>query len=123
MNIIIFSQRLQECRKRKFSSQQAFADAYLAKYGMIRKGKKSLITTCSELSNLGNKENQPQMQKFSLISACFLIVMLIICLVESIKEPMTLQHPNTTPDFLQKHLNSYTNIVKYSPKNLIGKKL
>lgn len=41
MNIVIFSQRLQECRKRKFSSQQAFADAYLKTYGMIRKGKKS----------------------------------------------------------------------------------
>ncbi|MFD1403716.1 helix-turn-helix domain-containing protein [Robinsoniella peoriensis] len=41
MNIVIFSQRLQECRKQKFSSQQAFADAYLNTYGMIRKGKKT----------------------------------------------------------------------------------
>lgn len=36
MNTTIFIQRLQECRKRKFSSQQAFADAYMEKYGMIR---------------------------------------------------------------------------------------
>lgn len=40
MNTTIFSQRLQECRKRKFSSQQAFADAYMEKYGMIRQKKK-----------------------------------------------------------------------------------
>lgn len=40
MNIVIFSQRLQECRKRKYSSQQAFADAYMEHYGMIRQGKK-----------------------------------------------------------------------------------
>lgn len=40
MNTFIFCQRLQECRKRKYSSQQAFADAYLNAYGMIRKGKK-----------------------------------------------------------------------------------
>ena len=39
MNTIVFSQRLQECRKRVFSSQQAFADAYMKKYGMIRKPK------------------------------------------------------------------------------------
>lgn len=37
MNIVIFSQRLRECRKRKFSSQQAFADAYVEQFGMIRK--------------------------------------------------------------------------------------
>ena len=37
MNIVIFSQRLQECRRRKFSSQQAFADAYMERFGMIRK--------------------------------------------------------------------------------------
>lgn len=42
MNITIFSQRLRECRLRKFSSQQAFADAYMNKYGMIRTGKKSI---------------------------------------------------------------------------------
>lgn len=41
MNTFIFSQRLQECRKQKFSSQQAFADAYMEKYGMLRKGKKN----------------------------------------------------------------------------------
>lgn len=41
MNTIIFIQRLRECRLRKFSSQQAFADAYMNKYGMIRSGKKS----------------------------------------------------------------------------------
>ena len=41
MNILIFSQRLQECRMRKFSSQQAFADAYMNRYGLIRKGKKA----------------------------------------------------------------------------------
>lgn len=41
MNIIVFSERLRECRKRKYSSQQAFADAYMEKYGMIRVGKKS----------------------------------------------------------------------------------
>lgn len=40
MNTIIFSYRLRECRKRKYSSQQAFADAYMEKFGMIRKGKK-----------------------------------------------------------------------------------
>lgn len=39
MNTIIFSKRLQECRKRKYSSQQAFADAYMSTYGMIRKPK------------------------------------------------------------------------------------
>lgn len=32
---------MRECRLRKFSSQQAFADAYMNKYGMIRTGKKS----------------------------------------------------------------------------------
>lgn len=37
MNIFIFSQRLRECRKRKFSSQQAFADAYVERFGTIRK--------------------------------------------------------------------------------------
>lgn len=37
MNIVIFSQRLQECRRRKYSSQQAFADAYMERFGMIRK--------------------------------------------------------------------------------------
>lgn len=36
MNIVIFSERLRECRRRKFSSQQAFADAYMATYGLIR---------------------------------------------------------------------------------------
>lgn len=41
MNTIIFSSRLQECRRRKYSSQQAFADAYMEKFGMIRKGKKN----------------------------------------------------------------------------------
>ena len=41
MNITIFTDRLRECRLRKFSSQQAFADAYMEKYGMIRMGKKS----------------------------------------------------------------------------------
>ena len=41
MNITIFTDRLRECRLRKFSSQQAFADAYMEKYGMIRIGKKS----------------------------------------------------------------------------------
>lgn len=42
MNTIIFSSRLQECRRRKYSSQQAFADAYMEKFGMIRKGKKDI---------------------------------------------------------------------------------
>ena len=41
MNTTIFSKRLQECRKRKFSSQQAFADAYMDRFGMIRQGKKN----------------------------------------------------------------------------------
>ena len=41
MNTVIFSQRLQQCRKRKYSSQQAFADAYMNRYGMIRKPKNS----------------------------------------------------------------------------------
>lgn len=41
MNITTFTDRLRECRLRKFSSQQAFADAYMEKYGMIRIGKKS----------------------------------------------------------------------------------
>lgn len=41
INITIFTQRLQECRRRKYSSQQAFADAYMERYGMIRKNKKS----------------------------------------------------------------------------------
>ena len=36
MNTVIFTQRLRECRLHKFSSQQAFADAYIEKYGMIR---------------------------------------------------------------------------------------
>lgn len=36
MNIVIFSERLRECRKRKFSSQQAFADAYMNTFGLIR---------------------------------------------------------------------------------------
>ena len=42
MNITIFTQRLQECRRRKFSSQQAFADAYMQRFGMIRQGKKKI---------------------------------------------------------------------------------
>lgn len=42
MNIVIFTKRLQECRKRKFSSQQAFADAYMQRFGMIRQGKKKI---------------------------------------------------------------------------------
>lgn len=40
MNIFIFSQRLKECRKQKYTNQQAFADAYMNRYGMIRQGKK-----------------------------------------------------------------------------------
>lgn len=39
MNTDIFTERLQECRRRKFSSQQAFADAYMERYGMIRKAR------------------------------------------------------------------------------------
>lgn len=39
MNTTIFIQRLRECRLRKYSSQQAFADAYMEKYGMIRVGR------------------------------------------------------------------------------------
>lgn len=39
MNRVIFRKRLIECRKRKFSSQQKFADAYLGKYGTIRQPK------------------------------------------------------------------------------------
>lgn len=39
MNTVIFTERLQECRRRKFSSQQAFADAYMERYGMIRKAR------------------------------------------------------------------------------------
>ena len=39
MNRVIFSERLIECRKCKFSSQQKFADAYLEKYGTIRQPK------------------------------------------------------------------------------------
>lgn len=41
MNITIFSKRLRECRKRKFSSQQEFADAYMNRFGLIRQGKKT----------------------------------------------------------------------------------
>lgn len=41
MNTVIFSQRLQQCRKRKYSSQQAFADAYMNRYGTIRRPKSS----------------------------------------------------------------------------------
>ena len=40
MNKIIFSSRLQECRRRKYSSQQAFADAYMERFGMLLKVKK-----------------------------------------------------------------------------------
>lgn len=36
MNKVIFIQRLKECRKRKYKTQQDFADAYKAKYGTIR---------------------------------------------------------------------------------------
>lgn len=39
MNRDIFSDRLIECRKRKYSSQQKFADAYMERYGIIRKKK------------------------------------------------------------------------------------
>ena len=39
MNRVIFSERLQKCRKRKFSSQQAFADAYMETYGLIRQSR------------------------------------------------------------------------------------
>lgn len=39
MNTTIFSERLRECRKRKYSSQQAFADAYLNTFGLIRQSK------------------------------------------------------------------------------------
>lgn len=42
MNITIFTRRLQECRRRKYSSQQAFADAYMERFGMIRQGKKKI---------------------------------------------------------------------------------
>ena len=41
MNTTIFTQRLQECRKRKYSSQQAFADAYMKRFGLIREIKKT----------------------------------------------------------------------------------
>ena len=41
MNITIFSERLRECRKRKFASQQEFADAYMNRFGLIRQGKKT----------------------------------------------------------------------------------
>lgn len=41
MNITIFSERLRECRKRKFSNQQEFADAYMNRFGLIRQGKKT----------------------------------------------------------------------------------
>ncbi|WP_026499369.1 helix-turn-helix domain-containing protein [Butyrivibrio sp. WCD2001] len=41
MNTTIFSERLQECRRRKYSSQQAFADAYMKQFGMIRDIKKT----------------------------------------------------------------------------------
>lgn len=39
MNRFAFSERFVECRKRKFHSQQQFADAYMKKYGMIRSPK------------------------------------------------------------------------------------
>ena len=39
MNTTVFTERLRECRKRIFSSQQAFADAYVARFGTIRKPK------------------------------------------------------------------------------------
>ena len=42
MNKTIFSQRLQESRRRKYSRQQAFADAYMERFGMIRQGKKKI---------------------------------------------------------------------------------
>lgn len=41
MNSVIFTSRLRECRKRLFSSQQAFADAYMEKYGLIRNVKRT----------------------------------------------------------------------------------
>ncbi len=43
MNTTTFSERLRLCRKHKFSSQQAFADAYMEQYGMIRETKKRSI--------------------------------------------------------------------------------
>ena len=49
MNTTLFTQRLQECRRRKFSSQQAFADAYMERFGMIRdikKNKEHNINAC-----------------------------------------------------------------------------
>ena len=39
MNITIFTERLRECRLQKFSSQQAFADAYMKELGTIRPGR------------------------------------------------------------------------------------
>lgn len=42
MNITTFTQRLQECRRRKYSSQQVFADAYMERFGIIRQGKKKI---------------------------------------------------------------------------------
>ncbi|MFA9464368.1 MAG: helix-turn-helix domain-containing protein [Velocimicrobium sp.] len=42
MNTTIFTEKLVECRKRKYSSQQAFADAYMERFGLIRQGKKSI---------------------------------------------------------------------------------
>ena len=39
MNTKVFTNRLRECRKRVFSSQQAFADAYVECFGTIRKPK------------------------------------------------------------------------------------
>ena len=41
MNTTIFKERLQECRRRKYSSQQAFADAYMNRFGLIRDIKKT----------------------------------------------------------------------------------
>lgn len=41
MNTTIFRDRLKECRRRKFTSQQAFADAYMEQFGMIRQVKRS----------------------------------------------------------------------------------
>lgn len=39
MNTTIFTKHLRECRLRKFSSQQAFADAYMKEFGTIRPGR------------------------------------------------------------------------------------
>lgn len=89
MNIITFTQRLQECRRRKYSSQQSFADAYMERYGMIRQSKKKIDNNMFGTIQSWEQGKSTPLQMSSLTFANYLIVMQIIFLAASTKGLMT----------------------------------